>query len=140
MTQTAHMRDSDDDAPLVRTKFAGGSSITVGGRFAAERSHHRRGLVVEVAPNVADATAVALPPPDFVDPVPPLLSYRRRPRERLRAVVRVVLPHVGTPLDLPSELVDATDHAGPDSVTLLLERLTDCALHVATSRIWAVHP
>ena len=31
------------------------------------RADHRRGLVVEVAPGVVDATAVALPPPDVVE-------------------------------------------------------------------------
>ena len=67
------MRDSDDDAPLVRTQFAGvarGPPITVGGRFAADiGSDNRKGLVVEVAPNVVDATAVVLPPPHVVEPL-----------------------------------------------------------------------
>ena len=63
------MRDSDDDAPLVRTQFAGGPPITVGGssQLMLGLTIEEVGLVVEVAPNVVDATAVVLPPPDVVD-------------------------------------------------------------------------
>ena len=35
--------------------------------YGESRPHHRRGLVVEVAPGIVDATAVALPPPDDVE-------------------------------------------------------------------------